>query len=98
MPASHAEETGSARLPRFVGPFLGISSFREWCGRKDLNLHTLTGTCTSSMRVCQFGHDRKRPLDNTSFKKLEHQPSASAIPQGVKAGGKESKLMNGANR
>ena len=32
-----------------------------WCGRGDLNLHTLTGTCTSSMRVCQFRHDRKHP-------------------------------------
>ena len=31
----------------------------RWCGREDLNLHTLTGTCTSSMRVCQFLHDRK---------------------------------------
>jgi hypothetical protein len=30
-----------------------------WCGREDLNLHTLPGTCTSSMRVCQFRHDRK---------------------------------------
>ena len=30
----------------------------QWWGREDLNLHTLTGTCTSSMRVCQFRHDR----------------------------------------
>src|SRR6202011_3752990 len=26
---------------------------------EDLNLRSLTGTCTSSMRVCQFRHDRK---------------------------------------
>ena len=32
----------------------------RWCGREDLNLHTLT--CTSSMRVCQFRHDRKIEL------------------------------------
>ena len=32
-----------------------------WCGREDLNLHTPSGTCTSSMRVCQFRHDRKHP-------------------------------------
>jgi hypothetical protein len=30
----------------------------EWCGREDLNLHTLSGTCTSSMRVYQFRHGR----------------------------------------
>src|SRR5262249_19890265 len=31
---------------------IGCRSF--WCGREDLNLHTPSGTCTSSMRVCQF--------------------------------------------
>ena len=36
-----------------------IDILEYWCGREDLNLHTLTGTCTSSMRVCQFRHDRQ---------------------------------------
>ena len=43
-------------------------------GREDLNLHTLTGTCTSSMRVCQFRHDRElhifTPTSSNSYLKL----------------------------
>jgi NAD(P)-dependent dehydrogenase (short-subunit alcohol dehydrogenase family) len=45
-----------ARLDVLTGP-LG-RYFHTWRGREDLNLHTLSGTCTSSMRVCQFRHDR----------------------------------------
>ena len=33
-------------------------SDRVWCGPEVLDLHTVTGTCTSSMRVCQFRRDR----------------------------------------
>ena len=44
---------GRMRRPR------GFGEPGRWCGREDLNLHTLSGTCTSSMRVCQFRHDRK---------------------------------------
>jgi hypothetical protein len=28
------------------------------CGREDLNLHGITPTATSTLRVCQFRHDR----------------------------------------
>jgi hypothetical protein len=32
--------------------------FRSGCGREDLNLHGITPTATSTLRVCQFRHDR----------------------------------------
>ena len=56
-----------------------VSKFLErWCGREDLNLHTLTGTCTSSMRVCQFRHDRKinfiAPTSSNTYLKLVRLP------------------------
>ena len=37
----------------------------RWCGREDLNLNTW-GTCTSSMRVCQFRHDREIPTTRSN--------------------------------
>ncbi len=52
----------------------------RWCGREDLNLHTLTGTCTSSMRVRQFRHDRKielLALARTPYLKLMRLPTAA---------------------
>ena len=53
-------------------------SLSKWCGREDLNLHTLTGTCTSSMRVCQFRHDRKTqsrvPTSSHTYLKLVRLP------------------------
>ena len=53
----------------------------DWCGREDLKLHTLTGTCTSSMRVCQFRHDREPQARSNSLAHLP-QPSAAAQPRG----------------
>ena|SRR5487761_1721718 len=44
-------------------------------GREDLNLHTLTGAYTSSMRVCQFRHDRE--LCN-SLLQLARTPTSSS--------------------
>ena len=30
----------------------------QWCGREDLNLHGISPTATSTLRVYQFRHDR----------------------------------------
>ena len=51
-----ADQDGSTMVDWCVGPQPRLSN--SWCGREDLNLHTPSGTCTSSMRVCQFRHDR----------------------------------------
>ena len=57
-----------------VGPVPG------WWGREDLNLQTFTGTCTSSMRVCQFRHDRESdsvvPTSSHTYLKLVRVPQA----------------------
>src|SRR6266481_8096967 len=47
----------------------------RWCGREDLNLHTLTGTCTSSMRVRQFP---PRPQNRTPCTSSNTLPQANA--------------------
>jgi hypothetical protein len=43
---------------RALGRYGRSAGIERWV-REDLNLHILSGTCTSSMRVCQFRHDRK---------------------------------------
>jgi len=70
-----AQEQCCAR--RFMsGHDFGKWTLRGWCGREDLNRHTLTGTCTSSMRVCQFRNDRElklvTPTSSNTYLKLIH--------------------------
>ena len=66
---ARATELGLCYVERSKDEDPNFDELWGWCGREDLNLHTLSGTCTSSMRVCQFRHDRlKKLIAYTSFK------------------------------
>jgi hypothetical protein len=47
-----------ARLTCLHNHVLKEPSLTRWCGREDLNLHSLAATGTSSLRVYQFRHVR----------------------------------------
>ena len=57
-----------------------------WCGREDSNLHGLSATATSTLRVYQFRHDRTPMSQERGSRLVSARPSSTcaAVQAGIR--------------